>query len=268
MEVDEFGVSAVHSQLESEQDLDPGKVVSTVGDFLDRRIKSMWSNNEPVGGALDGIIGDQKDFESRFPHQMQYHPDPDSPVRVRVDEINGVFQVVYPDKTKRYWVPYIQDETICVFTDHFTTPREGSEPIRFLYSGDSEDIPEVPSNGTLDKDLSLVYGALDSYVAEEWGVYIFTDQISGSETVVDYSAIRGKMLESRRKCHEPVQETLRELVKISNNPERQERIIDGTRVYKPKQKWRLRGELIEGGDKFIATSFKTREKSYSELYEK
>jgi hypothetical protein len=271
MEVLEEDYSVIHDILTGASSYSSEDVLDEVGAYLDDKVRSMRERGEVVEGALDAVLGEA--IEPRFNRPKDVFR-PNEGTEVWVDVKNGIFKFkANPDR--RYWIPYIEGQEACIFTDSFEQRSGNWEPIRFAYDGNDEkdfERPHIDEETNLDRpemseDAEIIYDILGE-LAPRWGASLFSDKLEvekGETTTADYSNIHDQLLEMRNNGKSEVaQETMAELKKISENPDRYEKIIDGFRIYKPNRVYRLAGNLKQNGEIVYISKFGHRSNFYSE----
>ncbi|MFB6213325.1 MAG: hypothetical protein ABEJ07_02060 [Candidatus Nanohaloarchaea archaeon] len=178
-----------------------------VGELLDSRIKDMLeSSDATVTGYLDAVFPGAG--EPRYDPALSYQP-PGFIDEVEVDDVNGFFRVRENESVHRYWIPYVEDETVCVFTDYFVSGSDPLEGVRFPFDGDMEHVPEVSGNPQLKHHVARMYEAIEDYVAEEWGLSFFGQEVTppGHEFSVDISSVEDEFFEMRESDPELFEQT-------------------------------------------------------------
>lgn len=244
--------TVIHEDLAGGDNYSPETVLEQVGGYLDSRIDELYKDADSiVTGYLDAAIHEAG--EPRFDPAMSYRPEGFID-EVEVDEINGMFKVHGNGDVNRYWVPYMEEDTMCVFTDHFvpgSTPLEG---VRFLFDGNVQTIPEVPGNPEITHDLATVYEAVEKYVADEWEISLLGEKVSpqDSEFDVDISLVKDELLEIQEEDSELYEQSISKVDRIANDPIAQsEKIIEGERIYKINREYRFTGNITGTKEKKV-----------------
>lgn len=266
MEVVEQGYSVIHEELAGRGNYDPETVLEEVGEHMDDRISELIEDSETtVIGYLDAAFYNMDG--PRFDPAMSYEPNGFID-EVEVDEVNGVFKVHGNGDVSRYWVPYMENETMCVFTDHFVPGRDPLEGIRFSFEGNVGSIPEATGDPQLKHDVATIYDAVEGYVADEWGISLLGSSVSSMEAEfeVDTSLIKGDLLAIREDNPELFEQATAKIDRIAADPIAQsEKIIEGERIYKINREYRLTGNVVSADQKTVRLKrFGHRTDVYSE----
>lgn len=245
MEVVQPNYAVIHEELTGDEDYSPEGVLEEVGSYLDRSVNEMMDDPDTtVTGYLDAAF--HEIGEPKFDPAMAYEPE-GFIEKVDVDEENGVFYVHGNGDVHRYWVPYMENRTMCVFTDHFVSGSEPLEGVRFALDGGVEDVPEIPGNPQVTHDIATIYDAVENKVADEWSLSHLGGEVSGGDRGfdVDTSLIQNDLLSLQEEDPELFEQTMRKIERIADDPISQsEKIIEGERVYKVNRIHRLTGNIV------------------------